>query len=205
MKFLLPQLPYKINSLEPCISGKTFKYHYGKHHQAYITKLNNLISGTKFGNKDLEDLIKITDGIIFNNAAQVWNHTFYFYGLKPGNSHIPKGLFMDVIIENFGSVKFIKESFIKSAESLFGSGWIWLVCDPSGSMRIISENNAGNPLRRGLIPLLACDVWEHAYYLDYQNRRSDYIEAFWKRINWGLIEKRYNYARESLFINNISC
>ncbi|MEQ8226002.1 MAG: superoxide dismutase [Candidatus Eremiobacterota bacterium] len=197
MKFLLPQLPYRMNALEPYISEKTLEYHYGKHHKAFITNLNNLISGTKFVDKDLEDLIRISDGLIYNNAAQVWNHTFYFYGLKPGNNHISDGPFMDVINGSFGSVEFIKESFIKSAVSLCESGWVWLIYNPKGSIEIICEKNAGNPLRRGLIPLLACDMWEHAYYLDYQNRRSDYIAAFWNLINWKLIEKRYNEACKS--------
>jgi superoxide dismutase, Fe-Mn family len=194
MKFELPQMPFEINDLEPYISRKTLEFHHGKHHQAYITNLNNLITGTKFENTDLETIIKVADGPIFNNAAQVWNHSFYFTGLKPGNNHVINGPFAEVINESFGSVTFFKDSFIKSAVSLFGSGWVWLVLNPNGSMGIIQERNAGNPLRRGLIPLLTCDVWEHAYYLDYQNRRPDYAEAFWKLINMELIEQRYNDA-----------
>jgi superoxide dismutase, Fe-Mn family len=191
MKFQLPQLPFKLNALEPYISGKTLELHHSKHHQAYVTNLNSLITGTKFEKKDLETIIKVADGPIFNNAAQVWNHTFYFDGLKPGNNHLNEGLLMDIISGSFGSVTFLKSAFIKASITLYGSGWVWLVWNPSGSIEIIKESNAGNPLRRGMIPLLACDLWEHAYYLDYQNRRSDYLEAFWELINWELIEKRY--------------
>lgn len=196
MKFEIPQLPFKMNDLEPYISEKTLKLHYRKHHQIYNSNLNSLISGTKFEDKNLETLIKVTEGPVFNNAAQSWNHTFYFEGLRPGNHHVLGGPFREVIIESFGSVKFFKDTFIKTAVSLFGSGWVWLVLNAKGSMEIIQEGNAGNPLRRGLTPLLTCDVWEHAYYLDYQNRRSDYLEAYWKLIDWELIEKRYNIARE---------
>jgi Fe-Mn family superoxide dismutase len=192
MKFKLPELPFEKKALEPYISEKTINYHHWKHHQAYIKNLNILISGTKFENVDLETLVKITDGPVFNNAAQVWNHTFYFAGLKSGNDHVLKGPFTTVINESFGSVKFFKETFMRSASSLFGSGWVWLVRNPKGTMEIMIENNAGNPLRRGLIPLLACDLWEHAYYFDYLNRRPDYLKAFWKLINWKMIEKRYN-------------
>lgn len=195
MKIELPQLPFEMNALEPYISRKTLAYHHEKHYHPYITILNNLIQGTKFENEDPEIIIKIAEGPIYNNAALVWNHAFYFYGLKPGNNNVLKGPFANVIKKNFGSVKFFKEVFNRSAISLLGSGWVWLVLNPEGSMELILESNAGNPLRRGLIPLLTCDLWEHAYYLDYQNRRSDYVEAFWKLINWELIEKRYNEAR----------
>jgi superoxide dismutase, Fe-Mn family len=194
MKFKLSQLPFETNALEPYISGKTIEFHHGRHHQAYMTNLNSLIQGTKYEDTDLETIIKIADGPIFNNAAQVWNHTFYFEGLKPGTSDTLKSPFADVINDSFGSISFLKETFIKSAVSLFGSGWIWLVLNQKSSIEIIQKCNAGNPLRIGLTPLLTCDVWEHAYYLDYQDRRSDYIESFWKLINWELIEKRYNYA-----------
>jgi Fe-Mn family superoxide dismutase len=195
MKFALPKLPFEINALEPYISGKTLMYHHEKLHHVYVENLNNLVAGTKFENKDLETIIMVAEGPIFNNAALAWNHTFYFSGLKPGNNHILKGPFAGVVKRNFGSVRFFKEMFIRSALSLLGAGWIWLVWNSKGSMEIIQESNAGNPLRRGLIPLLTCDVWEHAYYLDYQNRRSDYLEAFWRLINWELIEKRYEEAR----------
>ena len=196
MKYRLPQLPFEINALEPYISRKTLAYHHRKHHQDYIIILNKLIKGTNFENKDAETIIKVADGPIFNHAALAWNHSFYFSGLKPGNNRLLKGPFADVIKGSFGSVRFFKESFARSAASLLGSGWVWLILNSKGSVEIIHESNAGNPLRRGLIPLLTCDMWEHAYYLDYQNRRSDYVEAFWKLINWEVIERRYNEARQ---------
>jgi Fe-Mn family superoxide dismutase len=192
MRFELPDLPYEMSDLEPYISKKTLELHYKKYHKAYVTNLNSLISGTKFNNLDLETIIKVADGPVFNNAAQIWNHTFYFEGLKRASENTLKGRFAAVIKRNFGSVLFLKSSFTKSAISLFGAGWIWLVLNPDGSMGIIQKSNAGNPLRIGLVPLLTCDVWEHAYYLDYQNRRKNYLEAFWKLINWEIIEKRYN-------------
>lgn len=191
MNFELPALPYETSGLEPYISARTIEFHYRKHHMAYITTLNNLIADTKFRNSDLETIIKLSEGAIFNNAAQAWNHKFYFDCLKPGPKDLLSGSFAQLINDSFGSVSFFKETFIKGAVSLFGSGWVWLVRNPKGSMEILHESNAGNPLRRGLIPLLACDVWEHAYYLDYQNRRADYVEAFWKLIDWELVEKRY--------------
>jgi superoxide dismutase, Fe-Mn family len=196
MKFEMPQLPFKINDLEPYISEKTLELHYRKHYQVYNSNLNSLISGTKFENTNLETLIKVTEGPVFNNAAQSWNHTFYFEGIRPGNHQLLRGPFRKAINESFGSVKFFKDTFIKTAVSLFGYGWVWLVLNARGSMEIIQEGNAGNPLRRGLTPLLTCDLWEHAYYLDYHNRRDDYLEAYWKLIDWELIEKRYNVARE---------
>ncbi len=196
MKFELPVLPFEINALEPNISGKTVMYHHEKHHKMYVSGLNRLIAGTKFENKDFETIIRIAEGPIFNNAALAWNHAFYFSGLKPGYNNILKGPFAAIIKNNFGSTRFFKDTFIRSAESLLGAGWVWLVLKADGSMEIISESNAGNPLRSGLVPLLTCDVWEHAYYLDYQNRRADYVRAFWDLINWEIIEKRYNEARQ---------
>jgi Fe-Mn family superoxide dismutase len=194
MKFELSTLPYELNALEPYISAKTLEFHYGKHHKACITNLNNLIQGTPYKNRDLDTIIKIADGPVFIYAAQIWNHNFYFEGLKPSNNHGLTPPFADIINDSFGSISFFKETFVKSALSLFGSGWVWLVLNPKGSIEVIQKNNAGNPLSIGLIPLLNCDVWEHAYYLDYQHRRSDYIESFWNLINWELIEKRYNDA-----------
>jgi Fe-Mn family superoxide dismutase len=193
MKFELPKLLFKIDALEPLISQKTLEFHYGKHHMTYVTNLNNLISGTKFENVDLETIIKVADGPVFNNAAQLWNHTFYFSCLKPikpGNNIVHKQQFTDVINRNFGSFSIFKDTFIKSAVTLFGSGWTWLVLNPKGLLDVVQESNAGNPLRKGLKPLLVCDVWEHAYYLDYKNRRFDYVEAFWKLVNWELVGKR---------------
>jgi Fe-Mn family superoxide dismutase len=194
LKFGLPQLPFEMNALEPFISEKTIGYHHKKHHQAHISNLNTLIRGTQFENKDVETIIKVADGPIFNNASLAWNHEFYFSGLRPGDHNILKGPFKDIIKASFGSVRFFKESFARSAASLLGSGWIWLILNPKGLMEILQESSAGNPLRRGLIPLLNCDMWEHAYYLDYQNRRSDYVEAFWNVVNWDMIEKRYRAA-----------
>jgi Fe-Mn family superoxide dismutase len=194
MEFELSILPFEMNALEPYISAKTLEYHHGKHHKAYMTNLNTLIQGTRYKNSDLETIIKIADGAVFNYAAQVWNHNFYFDALKPSDNHGMSVPFADIINESFGSVLFLKETFVKSALSLFGSGWVWLVLNPKGTMEIVQKNNAGNPLRIGLIPLLTCDVWEHAYYLDYQHRRSEYIESFWRLINWELVEKRYHDA-----------
>jgi Fe-Mn family superoxide dismutase len=196
MRFQLPPLPYELDALEPLISRRTLEFHHGKHHEAYVNNLNNLIAGTKFENSDIETIIKVAEGPVFNNASQVWNHTFYFEGLIPSNGHVLKGPFSRVISGNFGSVQFFRESFIKAANSLFGSGWVWLLWNPKGTIEIIQESNAGNPLRKGLVPLLTCDVWEHGYYLDYQNRRPDYLNAFWSLINWDIIEKRYNDARK---------
>jgi Fe-Mn family superoxide dismutase len=194
MKFLLPDLPYNMVELEPHISKKTLELHYGNHLRAYVTNLNSLIQGTKFENMDLLTIIKIADWEVFNNAAQIWNHIFYFEGLRPGNKGTLKGTFERKITESFGSVSFFKNKFSKAARSLFGVGWVWLVMNQKGFLEIIQEKNAGNPLRVGLIPLLNCDMWEHAYYLDYHDRRQDYIKAFWNLINWDIIEKRYNEA-----------
>jgi len=194
MKLQLPELPFEIDALEPFISSKTVMYHHEKHHKIYVSGLNTLIAGTKFENKDFETIIRIAEGPIFNNAALAWSHAFYFSGLKPGNNNILKGPFAGLIKRNFGSSGFLRNTFIRSAVSLLGSGWVWLVLKANGSLEIICESNAGNPLRNGLVPLLTCDVWEHAYYLDYQNRRADYVKAYWNLINWEVIEKRYNEA-----------
>jgi superoxide dismutase, Fe-Mn family len=191
MRFELPDLPFELNALEPYISKKTLEFHHGKHHQSYLANLNKLIQGTKFKDLNLETIIKVADGPIFNNAAQVWNHTFYFECLKPGNCNFIKNSFEEVIKSNFGSIPFFKSTFTDAVGSLFGVGWVWLVLKQNGSMEIIQKFNAGNPMRIGLIPLMTCDVWEHAYYLDYQNRLGDYADAFWELINWDIIEKRY--------------
>ena len=196
MNFVLPKLPYEVYSLEPNISRKTVEFHYNKHNQAYVTNLNTLTTGTKYENLDLETIIKVADGPVLNNASQVWNHIFYFESLKPPEKDELKGSFADEINDSFGSVSLFKESFIKASLSLFGSGWVWLVWNPRGSIEIIQENNAGNPLRKGLIPLLTCDLWEHSYYLDYQHNRYDYLNAFWSIINWQTIEKRFQAVRK---------
>ena len=191
MDFKLPNLPYAKSDLSPVISEKTLEFHHGKHHQAYVNNLNNLIKGTKFENADLETIVKESDGGIFNNGAQVWNHTFYFEAFSKNPQSEPKGKLAEAIERDFGSFVKFKEAFSKAAATLFGSGWAWLVKDAYGHLEIVQESNAGNPLRNGLTPILTCDVWEHAYYLDYQNKRPDYIEAFWSLVDWAVIEKRF--------------
>ena len=191
MKFELPVLPYEMNALEPFISKKTLELHYGKHHQTYISNLNNLIPETKFENAQLETIIKEAEGPVFNNAAQVWNHTFYFLSFSKNNESEPQGVLAEAINKRFGTFADFKDAFTKASTSLFGSGWVWLVKNQNGSLEIIQESNAGNPLRKGLKPILTCDVWEHAYYLDYQNKRPEYLNAFWKIIDWKVIEKRF--------------
>jgi Fe-Mn family superoxide dismutase len=191
MNYSLPQLPYALDALEPNISKKTLEFHYGKHHQAYVTKLNNLVPGTKFENADLETIIKEADGGIFNNGAQVWNHTFYFSSFSPQGGNAPTGPLAQAIDEAFGSFEKFKEEFANAATTLFGSGWAWLVKNGDGKLEIIKESNAGNPLRNGMTPILTCDVWEHAYYLDYQNKRPDYIQKFWNCVDWDIVGKRF--------------
>lgn len=191
MKYELPALPYALDALAPKISKQTLEFHWGKHHQAYVNNLNNLVPGTKFESSSLETIIREADGGIFNNGAQVWNHTFYFHSLSPTASLEPTGILADAINKSFGSLGEFKEQFAKAAATLFGSGWAWLVKKEDGSLAIVQESNAGNPLRSNLTPLLTCDVWEHAYYLDYQNRRPDYIQIFWDLLDWKVIEKRF--------------
>ena len=190
MIFELPLLPYAPTALEPFISSRTVEFHYGKHHQAYVNNLNNLVKGTEFENKDIIAIIEKASGGIYNNAAQVWNHTFYWNSLLPNAGGQPSGALADAINASFGSFAQFKEKFTAACATLFGSGWAWLVKKPDGTLDIVQESNAGNPMTKGLIPLLTCDVWEHAYYLDYQNRRPDYIAAFWNLVNWNIVEKR---------------
>jgi len=191
MAFELPILPYGSDALNPFLSQETLEFHYGKHHQAYINNLNGLIQGTDFENADLETMILKAEGGIFNNAAQVWNHTFYFESFAKNGRKIPIGPLAEEITRSYGSFDYFKEQFSKSAATLFGSGWVWLVRKDDGSLEIIQESNAGNPLRKGLKPLLTCDVWEHAYYIDYRNRRPDYVKSFWEIIDWDVINRRY--------------
>ncbi|HDP54118.1 MAG TPA: superoxide dismutase [Bacteroidetes bacterium] len=191
MKFELPKLPYNLDDLSPTISKQTLEFHYGKHHQAYVNNLNNLVPGTRFENADLETIIKEAEGGIFNNGAQVWNHTFYFEAFSAKPKAEPTGKLAEAIERDFGSFTKFKEAFTKAAATLFGSGWAWLVKDAYGHLEIVPESNAGNPLRNGQIPILTCDVWEHAYYLDYQNKRPDYLEGFWKLVDWAIVEKRF--------------
>ena len=186
----LPKLPYGLNALEPFISQKTIEFHYGKHHQAYVNNLNKLIVGTEFENASLEDIVRKATGGIFNNGAQVWNHTFYWNCMKPQAGGQPTGILYDAINKNFGSFSEFKEKFSNAAATLFGSGWAWLVKKPDGTLDITQESNAGNPIRSGLTPLLTCDVWEHAYYLDKQNLRPNYIADFWNLVDWDAVAGR---------------
>ncbi len=186
----LPKLPYELNALEPYISQRTMEFHYGKHHQAYVTNLNKLIAGTEFENKSLEDIIRKATGGIFNNGAQVWNHTFYWNCMKPHGGGEPQGKLAAAILKDFSTIAEFKEKFSNAAATLFGSGWAWLVKKPDGALEITQESNAGNPLRSGLTPLLTCDVWEHAYYLDKQNLRPSYIADFWNLIDWDAVAAR---------------
>ena len=190
MAYELPPLPFAMDALEPFISKRTLEFHYGKHHQAYVNNLNNLVPGTEFEGKSLEDIIKTSSGGVFNNGAQVWNHTFYWNCLAPNAGGTPKGTVEDAIVESFGSFESFKDQFSKAAATLFGSGWAWLVKTPAGKLEIIQESNAGNPLKDGHTPLLTCDVWEHAYYIDKQNRRPDYISDFWNLVNWNVVKDK---------------
>nr|WP_321405333.1 superoxide dismutase [uncultured Carboxylicivirga sp.] len=191
MTFELPTLPYALDALEPVISKTTLEYHYGKHHQAYVNNLNNLIKGTEFENADLETIVKKSEGGIFNNGAQVWNHTFYFTSFSPNGGGSPKGKLAEAIDATFGSFDKFKEEFSQAAATLFGSGWAWLVKKADGTLAITKESNAGNPMTSGHTPILTCDVWEHAYYLDKQNARPKYIEDFWKIIDWDVVSERF--------------
>ncbi len=187
MAFELPELPYAKDALAPTISSETLDFHYGKHHQAYVTNLNKLVKGTEFESASLEDIIAKAEGGIFNNAAQIWNHTFYWNSLSPGGGGAPTGAAGDAINEAFGSFDAFKEQFSTKAATLFGSGWTWLVRNSDGSFGIEQTANAGNPMTNGQTPLLTCDVWEHAYYIDYRNARPKYIESFWNIVNWDFL------------------
>jgi superoxide dismutase, Fe-Mn family len=191
MSYELPSLPYVLTALEPHLSARTLEFHYGKHHQTYVNNLNNLVAGTKFENASLETIIREADGPLFNNAAQVWNHTFYFLGFSPEPALEPSGPLASAIISQFGSMNVFKEKFTKTAAAIFGSGWTWLVKKNDGSLDILATPNAVNPLREGQTPLFTCDVWEHAYYLDYQNRRPDYLHAFWNILDWKVVSDRF--------------
>jgi Fe-Mn family superoxide dismutase len=190
MRHELPTLEYALDALSPMISKRTMELHWGKHVQAYINNLNNLIAGTKFENASLDRILKESEGAVYNNAGQVWNHMFYFDALSPKPRKMPEGRLLDAINKQFGSLETFKEQFNKSAIGLFGSGWTWLVKQESGTLRICQEQNAGNPLHSKTgTPLLCADVWEHAYYIDYQNRRADYLSAFWEVLDWTVVEK----------------
>ncbi len=187
MKHVLPPLPYNKSALAPTISAETIEYHYGKHHQTYVTNLNNLIIGTEFETMSLEDMVLKASGGIFNNAAQVWNHSFYWHCLTPNSSGTPSGPLAEAITKTFGSIDEFKAQFSKSAATNFGSGWTWLVKNPDGSLEIINTSNAANPLTQSKKPLFTVDVWEHAYYIDYRNARPKYLESIWKIVDWDYV------------------
>lgn len=190
MKHELPALPYAKNALEPHISAETLDFHHGKHHQAYVTNLNNLIPGTEYENLSLEEIVmKAPAGGIFNNAAQVWNHTFYWNCMAPNAGGEPDGAVADAINKAFGSFAEFKEKFSNSCVTNFGSGWTWLVKNKDGTLEIVNTSNAGCPLTAGQKPLLTCDVWEHAYYIDTRNARPKYVENFWNLVNWDFVAK----------------
>ena len=191
MKHELPALPYEKNALEPFISAETIDYHYGKHHQTYVTNLNNLIAGTEFENLSLEDIVCKSSGGIFNNAAQVWNHTFYWNGMKPNGGGKPTGALAEAIDKAFGSFDTFKDEFSKCAVTTFGSGWAWLVKNADGSLALVSTSNAGCPLTAGQKPLLTIDVWEHAYYIVYRNARPKYVEDFFNVVNWDFVATNF--------------
>jgi len=191
MTFELPPLPYAKNALEPFISEETLDFHYGKHHQTYVTNLNNLVPGSEFEGLTLEEIIRKSSGGIFNNAAQVWNHTFYWNCMKPNGGGQPTGALADAISKSFGSFEKFKEEFTKCAVTTFGSGWAWLVKNADGSLALVSTSNAGCPLTSGQTPLLTCDVWEHAYYIVYRNARPKYVEDFWNVVNWDFVASNF--------------
>lgn len=187
MAITLPALPYARDALAPHISAETIDFHYGKHHQTYVDNLNKQIAGTEFESLDLEAIIRKSQGGMFNNAAQVWNHTFYWNCLKPNGGGAPTGKLADAINAAFGSFDKFKEDFTKTAIGTFGSGWAWLVQRADGSLALVSTSNAATPLTGEDTPLLTCDVWEHAYYVDYRNARPKYVEAFWNLVNWDFV------------------
>lgn len=187
MAHTLPDLPYAMDALEPHISRETLEYHYGKHHRTYVEKLNGLIEGTELAGASLEDIVKRSSGGVFNNAAQVWNHTFYWHCLSPQGGGEPTGQLAAAIDAAFGSFDAFKQQFSDKAVTLFGSGWAWLVKQPDGKLAIVQTGNAETPLTGDSVPLLTCDVWEHAYYIDYRNARPKYLEAFWQLVNWDFV------------------
>ncbi|MBQ7533710.1 MAG: superoxide dismutase [Bacteroidales bacterium] len=191
MMIELQKLPYEMGALEPHISKTTLEFHYGKHHAGYVTNLNKLIAGTPFENKTLEEIVKGSQGGMFNNAAQVWNHTFYWNCMTPNSKKTaPEGKLMDAIVRDFGSFEAFKEKFINACVTLFGSGWAWLVSN-KGKLEIVQTSNAATPLTTDAKALLVCDVWEHAYYIDRQNARASYVNEFWSLINWNFVESNF--------------
>jgi len=192
MEHKLPELPYAMDALEPHISRETLEFHHGKHHATYVANLNKLISGTEFADKSLEDIIKTSSAGIFNNSAQVWNHSFYWNCLSPNGGGEPSGALADAINSAFGSFSEFKEKFATSAATNFGSGWTWLVKNSDGSVELLNTSNAGTALtEEGKTPILTCDVWEHAYYVDYRNARPKYVEAYWNLVNWDFVASNF--------------
>jgi Fe-Mn family superoxide dismutase len=193
MSFTLPELPYAKDALAPHISAETIEFHYGKHHQTYVDKLNGLVEGTELESQSLEDIVKSSEGGVFNNAAQVWNHTFYWNCLSPNGGGSPTGPVADAINAAFGSFDAFKEQFTNSAINNFGSGWTWLVKKADGSVAIVNTSNAATPLTDASVtPILTVDVWEHAYYVDYRNARPKYMDAFWALVNWDFVNQNFS-------------
>jgi Fe-Mn family superoxide dismutase len=191
MEHTLPALPYALDALQPHISKETLEFHYGKHHQTYVTNLNNRIKGTEFESSSLDDIVKKSSGGVFNNAAQIWNHTFYWNSLSPKGGGAPSGALAAAINAKWGSFDAFKEAFTKSAVGNFGSSWTWLVKKADGSLDIVNTSNAATPVTSGDTPLITCDLWEHAYYIDYRNRRPDYMGAYWALVNWEFAAKNF--------------
>ncbi|KYG66979.1 superoxide dismutase [Bdellovibrio bacteriovorus] len=195
MPYELPPLPYEMNALEPHMSKETLEYHYGKHHKTYVDNLNKLVPGTEWEGKSLEEITKKATGPIFNNGAQIWNHTFFWNCLSPKGGGQPTGALAEAINANFGSFDAFKEKFSDTSVKQFASGWGWLVKTKEGKLEILSTSNAGNPMTDGKTPLMTCDVWEHAYYIDYRNKRPDFLGAFWKLVNWEFVSKNFSNAK----------
>lgn len=198
MKHLLPELPYALDALVPVMSADTLNYHYGKHLQTYLDNVNRMIEGTPFADMKLKDMITKAQGALYNNAAQAFNHIIFFKQLTPTPTTISP-LLTQALVARFGSVDAFKSEFSNAAATLFGSGWVWLALDANNVLQIVPEPNAGNPITRNMRPLMCIDVWEHAYYLDYQNRRGDYIKNFWNLVNWDYIEKRMQDKNYQLY------
>lgn len=188
----LPELPYSLDALEPHISKETLGYHHGKHHADYVKKLNKAVENNEFSGTTLEQIIATAQGNIFNNAAQAWNHSFYWQCLSPNSAFDSASEISQAIVHDFGGLDDFKKSFTDTATSQFGSGWTWLVLNQKGKLEIVNTGNADTPIRHGQVPLLTCDVWEHAYYLDYKNARPDYLQAFWKLVNWKFVNEQYS-------------
>lgn len=198
MKHLLPELPYALDALAPAMSADTLNYHYGKHLQTYLDNVNRMIEGTPFADMKLKNMITKAQGALYNNAAQAFNHIIFFKQLTPTPTTISP-LLTQALVARFGSVDAFKSEFSNAAAALFGSGWVWLALDANNVLQIVPEPNAGNPITRNMRPLMCIDVWEHAYYLDYQNRRGDYIKNFWNLVNWDYIEKRMQDKNYQLY------